>query len=364
MFSAVAWKYASEQYAFESAATTGQLVVVLGGGPRRVVRGGLAGLDLEQHVGALVLDRLERTDRTAELHAVLGVLHRHVEHELRAAHHLVGERDRGLVERLAVRREAVVGAAERLRLDVVELELRLLARHVHRRERRAGETVGVAPTVKNEMPSVPVVPARRATTTMRSAVKPSSTNIFSPESVKRPPSPSVASIVMPVTSHFPFGSVNASVAIVSPLAMPGRSSCFWSSVPDVEDRVRREHDRRVVRRAQQHPAHLLEHDAELDEREALAAELLGDRERLQPELLAHLLPHRRVVALGGLHEPPDLGLRRLGLEELPHRAPQFFLLLGEGEVHCLSPVICGFGSLGSPRTRSPMMLRWISLEPA
>ena len=40
--------------------------------------------------------------------------------------------------------EAVAGAAERLGLDVVELELRLLARHVHRRERRAREPVGVA----------------------------------------------------------------------------------------------------------------------------------------------------------------------------------------------------------------------------
>ena len=160
MFSAVAWKYASEQYAFDERGDDRQLVVVLGGGPRRVVRGRLARLDLEQHVGALVLDRLERADRTAELHAVLRVLDRHVEHELRAAHHLVGERDRGLVERLArtpAKPSPVL--AERRRRDVGELELRLLARHVHRRQRRAGEAVGVAATVKNEMPSVPVVPA-------------------------------------------------------------------------------------------------------------------------------------------------------------------------------------------------------------
>ena len=45
------------------------------------------------------------------------------------------------------------------------------------------------------------------------------------------PPDSVASIVMPVTSHFPFGSVNASVAIVSPLAMPGSSASFCASVP-------------------------------------------------------------------------------------------------------------------------------------
>ena len=38
-------------------------------------------------------------------------------------------------------------------------------------------------TVKNEIPSVPPVPAARAATTMRLAVCPSSTNIFVPDSV-------------------------------------------------------------------------------------------------------------------------------------------------------------------------------------
>ena len=74
----------------------------------------------------------------------------------------------------------------------------------------------------------------------------------------------------------------------------------------VHDRVGREAHRREVRRAQQHAAHLLEHDAELDEREALAAVLLGDVQALEPELLGHLRPDRGVVALGGLHEPAHL----------------------------------------------------------
>ena len=38
-------------------------------------------------------------------------------------------------------------------------------------------------------------------------------------------------MVIPLASHFPDGSVKASVAIVSPAAMPGRSACFCSSVP-------------------------------------------------------------------------------------------------------------------------------------
>ena len=40
-----------------------------------------------------------------------------------------------------------------------------------------------ASTVKNEMPSSPLVPSRRAATTIRSAVWPSITNIFVPSSV-------------------------------------------------------------------------------------------------------------------------------------------------------------------------------------
>ena len=55
---------------------------------------------------------------------------------------------------------------------------------------------------------------------IRSAVWPSSTNIFVPLSVQ--PSPFfVAVMVMPASSHLPDGSVKATVAIVSPDAMPG-----------------------------------------------------------------------------------------------------------------------------------------------
>jgi hypothetical protein len=65
---------------------------------------------------------------------------------------------------------------------------------------------------------------------IRLAVWPSRTNIFVPVSVY--PSPdAVASRVMPLSSHLPEGSVNATVAIVSPLAMPGRCVFFAASSP-------------------------------------------------------------------------------------------------------------------------------------
>src|SRR5581483_10454536 len=114
---------------------------------------------------------------------------------------------------------------------------------------------------------------------------------------------------------------------------PGQQLLLGGVVARVQQRVGGEHDRREVRRGQQGAAHLLEHDGELDVAEALAAELLGDDERLQAELVRHLRPRGGVVALGRLHEAADLRLARLVVEELADDAAELFLLLGEGEVH-------------------------------
>ena len=135
---------------------------------------------------------------------------------------------------------------------------------------------------------------------------------------------------------------------VSPEAMPGRSSFLAASSPACSSRLVARATVEKYGARQQAAAHLLEHDGELDVAEALAAELLGDDQALEPELVRHLGPHRGVVALGGLHEAADLGLGRLGVEELADDAPQLLLLLGEGEVHGADPAAGG----GAPATRS------------
>ena len=122
---------------------------------------------------------------------------------------------------------------------------------------------------------------------------------------------------MPSSSQRPFSSVKARVAMVSPEAMPGSSSFLAVVVAGVEQGVGGQHHGGEVGGAQQAPAHLLEHHDELDVAVARAAVLLGDDQALEAQLLGHLLPDGRVVALLGLHQPPDLGLGRLGLEELP-----------------------------------------------
>ena len=120
-----------------------KLVVHFVRAPTGVVGGGLGRLNLEEHVGTLVLDGLERADRATELHTDLGVLDRHVEAHLSATDLLGGERHSGEVED---GREdiptATVGADERGG-HTRELELRLLAGGVHRGQSRAGEAFGV-----------------------------------------------------------------------------------------------------------------------------------------------------------------------------------------------------------------------------
>ena len=99
------------------------------------MRGGLRARDFEQHLGALVLDRLERADRARELHALLRPGHGRVEAVLRAAGALAGEHRARLVERLRERRAGAAGLAERLGGDARELDVRELARRVERLDR-------------------------------------------------------------------------------------------------------------------------------------------------------------------------------------------------------------------------------------
>src|SRR5436305_9510612 len=116
-----------------------ELLVVLGCRPRRVVRRRLRRLDLEQHVGALVLDGLERADGPPELHAHLRVVDCHLQHLLRAADHLVRQSHGRLVERLRQRRPSRAWLAQRAGGDVGEVEPSLLPGLAHRRQWRTRE---------------------------------------------------------------------------------------------------------------------------------------------------------------------------------------------------------------------------------
>src|SRR5580765_4163621 len=80
--------------------------------PRGVVRRRLRALDLDEHVGAFVLDRLEAADRPAELLAHLRVLDRHLEDALRAAAHLGAETDLAAIDDAVEELPALARVAE------------------------------------------------------------------------------------------------------------------------------------------------------------------------------------------------------------------------------------------------------------
>ena len=309
-----------------------QLLVVLAGCPRGVVGGRLARLDLEQHVGALVLDRLERADRAAELDAHLGVLDRHLEHLLRTADHLVGRHRGGLVEGLRQCGPAGPRLAERRGRHVGELELGLLAGLVHGRERGAGETGG-AGVDREERDAVLAGRALEAgghdDEVGGVAVDHEHLGAVERVAVARALGHHLDAVGVPLAVGL--GEREGGDGLAAGDA--GEQLGLLVVGTGVDDGVGREHDGGEVGRAEQHPTHLLHHDAELHEREALAAELLGDVKALEAELVGHLAPHRGVVALGGLHEPAHLGGGRLRLEEATDGVAQLLLLVGEGEVH-------------------------------
>ena len=102
------------------------------GGLRGVVGGRLREFHLEQHVGQLMLDGLERTDLAPELNPQLRIFHRRIEQRLRASHHFVGERDRSLIHRALDSLRAVIQLAEQRRMRAAKIDARELARRIHR----------------------------------------------------------------------------------------------------------------------------------------------------------------------------------------------------------------------------------------
>ena len=104
---------------------------------------------------------------------------------------------------------------------------------------------------------------------------------------------------MPASSHLPFvlGEGERGDGLAG-RRCPGGSSFLAASSPRVQQRVGGEHDRGEVR-ARTAGARPISSSTtiELDVAVARAAELLGDGEALEAELLAHLLPDGGVVAL-------------------------------------------------------------------
>ena len=163
---------------------------------------------------------------------ILHVVERVLAQPLGAAHHLVGEADRAPAAWSWRRaRPPRPRSPSSLRLDALEREPRQLARLVHGLERLPLEARGVAVDGEEGEPVLALRPGRRASTTIRSAVWPSSTKLLVPSS-------------LPVAAgrrrrHRDARGVAAAAVLGEgqgrghrrPSAMPGSSAFFCSSVP-------------------------------------------------------------------------------------------------------------------------------------
>ena len=147
--------------------------------------------------------------------------------------------------------------------------------------------------------------------------------------------------------------------------MAGSHVSFWASLPPATRPRPPSTTRGEVRAGIGGAAHLLQHERQLDDAEPCAAVLLGERQA-EPAQLGHLAPERLAVAERVVHHRAHVGGLALLVEELARtELLQHDLIVGEGEVHRVSSRRrSARGSLGSRRTRSPMMFFWISDEPA
>ncbi len=137
----------------------------------------------------------------------------------------------------------------------------------------------------------------------------------------------------PMRSRGSHGSPSATAAVTVPSASPGSKRFAHGSV-GVAGQGRGDEQRREDGSGEEGVPHLLDHDGDLGQREALAALGLGQVQS-QPPLGGHLLPHRRRVRgrSGCLGHRPRLARRAVGLEPPLHGAPERLVLLGDGDRH-------------------------------
>src|SRR5580698_11103217 len=130
---------------FRQAGQRGPFGIVDRGGLRRVIGSRFGQLDVEQHIGELVLDSLERAYCPPELHPQLRVIYCRFEQHLRAAHHLIGERNSRLIESTKDCIRPVIEAAQQIRMCAAKIDARDLARRIHRFKRMPLHAAGLWP---------------------------------------------------------------------------------------------------------------------------------------------------------------------------------------------------------------------------
>ena len=275
-----------------------------------------------EHVDDPVLDHLEGGDRPVEHDAGLGVLGRLLERPVGHPHRLGGQADAGVVEHPAPQGGVAAGRAERDDVGLVEDQARRLAGGVQRGD---GVASRAAPAGRNGRPprrGPPRWPSRRCGRRAPGA------------SGRSPPSP--APCGGPGCARCPGGRRDPSPAgrpCPGGARRPGRPAGLGTQGPGGQGG---QHGRGEEGPGEGDPAHLLEHDAGLEQARPRAAQVLGDqqprssRARPGPPTARAVVPS--VSSASSRRRAGSTARSRAG----PGHVPQRLLLGVVGEVHCAS----------------------------
>ena len=272
-----------------------------------------------EHVGELVLDRLERADRHVELDALLRVRERHVEQAARGADHLGRERDgraRRARRRARRRRCAVpVPARPRSSTSKTRREKSIVSTRPQRRQSAGATTRTVGPGVDDRRSS------RRGRPRGRTSSRGSSFG-----------------------RHTPSVPASATVPVASPASTVGEP---------LVARARRA-AARTARSVGKNGPGRGDVAGLLDEQAEVGARTVAERGEV-----AQVRPRAASAAVGSSMCARTQRRRALLGEQRARGVAQQLLLVGEREVHRSAAA----SPRESPSTRWAMMLRWISDVP-
>ncbi len=259
-----------------------------------------------------MLERLEAADRAAELHPVLGVLDRHVEHPARAAEHLGRREDGTAVERARRPPRHHRGARPAWRRSRPSPSSRV---------RSMAGSAGGRPTASRSTRNSPG-PSGVAATTSSDRRPTARTTVGSarPSSAHAPPDSRAVT-----ASGRALHATAADDAHRRPAARRRRRDRAASSASMASTVEANGTGRRV-------PADLLEQHRELDGAEPEPAALLGEGDA-EPPLLHHRRPDAVAATAPRLDDLAHGLGRRHAVEQLAGAVAQRDLIFGEVEIH-------------------------------
>ena len=292
--------------------------------PGAVIGVGAGQLDLDVHVGELVLDALERSDRPAEGETFLGIGIRHVQRRLRAADLLERHRHGGVIQQRADRSGRA--ARQRFRWRVGEFDAGVRAGRIEGGDGFPGDAGAVQ---VHQMQPGPLPPL--TATTAMSAMSPSGTASFVP--VRRPAADRGGQL-RGIGRARPFRQRKCADDLAGgELRQPGLLLLLR---PEQHDRLGRQIDRGRERHRRDRAAEFLGQHADREAAEADAAVFLGDR-GAGPAHLGDGAPQVGGVGLVGVQDAARHGGRAAIGQEPPRLVAELEQLVGEFEVHGPGP---------------------------